>query len=181
MMTTRGFGVLRPQSTGGPLARATAALTASALGLGLAATVSVAPASAVQSQAAVVTTTAVAPDTYEKRVQRMVNRRRAQHDLRRLRVASCAKEVAQEWSTYLARNDLFVHRSMTEVLDRCDASYAGETLGRGTMSPRKLVRMWMNSPGHRAVLLSRKSRRIGVGATPDASGRWVVAANFIRF
>ena len=63
----------------------------------------------------------------------------------------------------------------------CNAVYAGETLGRGTITPRTLVRMWMRSDGHRAVLLNSKSRRIGVGATPDSSGRWVVAANFMRF
>ncbi|HJR36919.1 MAG TPA: CAP domain-containing protein, partial [Nocardioidaceae bacterium] len=61
------------------------------------------------------------------------------------------------------------------------AMYAGETLGRGAISPRRLVRMWMHSDGHRHVLLSRKSRRIGIGAVPDAYGRWVVAANFMRF
>jgi uncharacterized protein YkwD len=110
-----------------------------------------------------------------------VNKRRAAHDLRRLKVASCADDVAESWSRYLAANNEFFHQSMTDVLDRCDATYAGETLGRGSMRPRKLVRMWMESPGHRAVLLSSKARRIGIGATPDADGRWVVAANFIRF
>ncbi len=70
---------------------------------------------------------------------------------------------------------------MGSVLDKCNAQYAGETLGRGSMSPRKLVRMWMHSPGHREILLTPKARRIGIGATPDSSGGWVVAANFVRF
>ena len=70
---------------------------------------------------------------------------------------------------------------MSYVLNRCDARYAGETLGRGTMSPRRLVTMWMRSPAHRSVLLSRKSRRIGVGVAPDRYGRWVITANFVRY
>ena len=41
--------------------------------------------------------------------------------------------------------------------------------------------MWMHSPPHRAVLMSKSPRRIGIGATPNARGEWVVAANFMRF
>ncbi|HEU4511557.1 MAG TPA: CAP domain-containing protein [Nocardioidaceae bacterium] len=175
MMNTRGFGVLRPRSTRSAARRALVAATTSALALGLSATSLGAGAAAAQAS------TATAPDTYEKRVQRLVNVRRSNHDLPRLRMAACADNVAEDWSSYLAMNGEFFHQSMSDVLDRCDATYAGETLGRGSMTPRKLVRMWMQSPGHRAVLLSSKSRRIGVGATPDAKGRWVVAANFIRF
>ena len=124
---------------------------------------------------------AMAPSQYEQRVQYWVNRQRTGHDLRKLRLAGCTDDAAERWSGYLARNDLFHHQSMQELLDRCDAMYAGETLGRGAITPRRLVRMWMDSDGHRQVLLSSKSRRIGVGATPDSSGRWVVAANFMRF
>ncbi len=174
MMNTRGSGVLRPRSTRTAARRALVAATASALALGLSVT-SIGPVAASESS------DTTSPDVYEKRVQRLVNARRANHDLPRLRIAKCADKVAEDWSSYLAANGEFYHQSMTDVLDRCEATYAGETLGRGTMSPRKLVRMWMESPGHRAVLLSKKSRRIGVGATADADGRWVVAANFIRF
>ena len=39
----------------------------------------------------------------------------------------------------------------------------------------------MHSPPHRQVLLSQQPRRIGIGATPNAGGEWVVAANFMRF
>ena len=180
-MNTRGFGVLRPH----PVPRNTirlvlAALTASLVALGLSGTVT-APASALQAQTATSTATASAAETYEARVQRIVNLRRSSHGLPRLRLAACADGTAENWSRYLAANNQFFHQSMTSVLNSCSARYAGETLGRGSMSPRKLVRMWMNSPGHRAVLLSSQSRRIGIGATPDAYGRWVVAANFVRY
>jgi uncharacterized protein YkwD len=69
---------------------------------------------------------------------------------------------------------------MEDLLTRCDARYAGETLARGSVAPRRLVRMWMHSDGHRRVLMSSKARRIGIGASPDTQGRWVVAANFMR-
>jgi uncharacterized protein YkwD len=128
-----------------------------------------------------VSTSAAAADEYEVRVQRQVNRVRRNHELPRLRLASCTDRVAERWSDHLALTSGFYHQSMTDLLDECSATYAGETLGRGTMTPRGLVRLWMNSPPHRAVLLSPKPRRIGVGATADVTGRWVVAANFMRF
>jgi uncharacterized protein YkwD len=181
-MTTRGFGVLRPRTLTDSARRlALGLVTTSLLAAGTVTVVT--PAQALQTQNLTVTTTRMntAPDVYERRVQRLVNRRRDAHGLRRLRMASCPDTVAEGWSQWLASNNEFFHQSMTDVLNRCDARYAGETLGRGAMSPRKLVRMWMESPGHRAVLLSTKSRRIGIGATPDSFGRWVVAANFVRF
>jgi uncharacterized protein YkwD len=124
---------------------------------------------------------AMAPILYEKRVQRLVNLKRRNHNLAALRLARCTDGAAERWSSHLARNDLFYHQSMQDLLTRCDATYAGETLGRGAITPRRLVRMWMHSEGHRAVLMSSKARRIGIGAKPDAYGRWVVAANFMRF
>lgn len=186
MMNTRGFGVLRPRSTR-TAPRLMTALTGSAVGLALTAASLAAPTAATAApvpttlETTSVVMTAAALDTYEQRVQRLVNKRRANNGLHRVRFARCANRVAEEWSRHLSETGLFEHRSMTEVLDRCNARYAGETLGRGTMGPRKLVRMWMRSPGHRAILLSPKPRRIGVGASPDDSGRLVVTANFIRF
>jgi uncharacterized protein YkwD len=125
--------------------------------------------------------TASQADTYEGKVQYWVNRQRVQRGLPRVRLANCTDQVAEEWSKHLSTTGQFYHQSMADVLDACNAVYAGETLGRGTMGPRKLVRMWMQSDPHRVVLLSSKSRHIGIGANYDGTGRWVVAANFMRF
>lgn len=149
------------------------------LALGL---LTVAPATAASAaQTSTQSSAAAAADDYELRLLRRTNRVRVNHGLPRVRRAACTERVAQRWSHHLASTDSFFHQSMSDLLDECSASYAGETLGRGTMSPRRLVRMWLNSPPHRAVLLSDKSRRIGLGATMDDSGRWVVTANFMRF
>lgn len=118
---------------------------------------------------------------YERDVQRWVNLVRRNRGLKPLRLAGCTDAVAERWSAYLARNDRFYHQSMTKLLDQCNAYYAGETLGRGSITPRRLVGLWMHSPAHRHVLLSRKPSRIGIGASPNAYGEWVVAANFMRF
>ena len=124
---------------------------------------------------------ALSTGTYEKRVLRNVNRVRHNHGLRALTFAPCTNQAANRWSAHLAATNRFYHQSMTRVLDRCDAAYAGETLGKGTIYPATLVNMWMHSAPHRHILMSKAPRRIGIGATPDGKGQWVVAANFIRF
>jgi uncharacterized protein YkwD len=118
---------------------------------------------------------------YEQGVQYWVNRVREQHGLRPLKLASCTDSVAESWSAFLASTNSFYHQSMAKLLYKCNVYYAGETLGKGAITPRTLVTMWMHSTAHRAVLMSRSPNRIGIGATPNASGEWVVAANFMKF
>jgi uncharacterized protein YkwD len=124
---------------------------------------------------------AYSANVYEQQVQYYVNEQRRAHHLAPLSMAGCTDSVAERWSAYLAAHDAFYHQSMNRLLDKCDAYYAGETLGRGAITPKTLVSMWMHSPPHRAVLMSPSPRRIGIGATPNARGEWVVAANFMRF
>ena len=61
----------------------------------------------------------------------------------------------------------------------------GETLamlsGCGPKAAKRVVRMWMNSPGHRPILLSSSYKRVGLGRrTGDLSGSraCVVTADF---
>jgi uncharacterized protein YkwD len=126
-------------------------------------------------------TPALGTSDYEHRTLRQVNRVRHNHHLRRLTFQSCANRVANRWSAHLASTNSFYHQSMTALLKKCNAHYAGETLGMGSVTPRKLVSMWMHSPPHRHILMSKAPRRIGIGATPNSNGQWVVAANFMRF
>jgi uncharacterized protein YkwD len=117
---------------------------------------------------------------YERQVLKLVNATRARHHLHSVRPAGCAIKVANRWSSYLAGHNAFRHQSMKKVLRTCHARYVGEVLGRGNVAPATLVKMWLNSPPHRHVLLSAKPRSIGIGATPNARGEWVVAVNFMR-
>ena len=62
----------------------------------------------------------------------------------------------------------------------------GETLamlggGCGRRSPRRVVRMWMHSPGHRAILLSGRYRKVGLARRTGSLGgthACVVTADF---
>jgi len=118
--------------------------------------------------------------TYESKVQYHVNQKRAARGLPKLRLESCTDGTAERWAKHLATSGEFYHQSMMTIINRCDAYYAGETLGRGAISPKTLVKMWMNSPAHKDVLLSKHARRIGVGAYVSG-GQWVTAANFTKF
>ena len=181
-MNLRGFGAPRPRRITRPATRMLLALTSTAmLGAGLTVT-STAPAQAMPTKTATVqvATALSAPDLYERRVRVLINRKRIARGLPRLRPAACVNGTSLRWSRHLAATGGFYHQSMTDVLNTCQAQYAGETLGRGSMTPNRLVYLWMHSPGHRTVLLSPKSRRFGVGATRYGTG-WVVAANFVRF
>ena len=61
-----------------------------------------------------------------------------------------------------------------------DARAFGETLGtipRGGGEAAIIVRAWMNSPGHRAALLSPRFRRVGVGRRSSGAHRSVIAVD----
>lgn len=160
-----------------PALRALVAAIALALTtLGLTA-LSAVPASAASSSAIM----SMSSGTYEAKVQYYVNVKRAKHGLGKLRIDSCADGTAERWAQHLAVTDSFYHQDMGNILDTCHSYYAGETLGRGTISPHRLVYLWMHSPAHRHVLLSRYAKRIGVGSYVDSHGQWVTAANFTKY
>jgi uncharacterized protein YkwD len=119
--------------------------------------------------------------SYEDQVIYYINVQRRQGGLRPVTSAGCPETTSALWAGKLASTDGFYHQSMYTLLDKCHAHYAGETLGRGDISPETLVTMWMNSPPHHAVLMSPAPDRIGVGAVRNSSGEWVTAANFIKF
>lgn len=120
-------------------------------------------------------------ERYEAKVQFFINKQRAHHGLSKLSFERCTDGTAERWAQKLASSNAFYHQSMGNILSTCRAYYAGETLGKGAISPHRLVVLWMHSPAHRHVLLSRNAKRIGVGAYVDSSGAWVTAANFTKF
>lgn len=123
---------------------------------------------------------AMSADTYEQQVKYWVNKARARRGLRKLRLHSCTDRYSERWSDHLATTLQFYHQSLDPFFDVCGARYAGETLARGTATPRDMVKAWLNSDGHRRVMLSKSPRRLGVAAALDSEGRWVLTANFTR-
>jgi len=120
------------------------------------------------------------PARYEVRVQHWINKERADRGLGALQRVRCAEGTAKNWSHHLVRADAFYHQDMGNVLRQCGANYAGETLGKGGISPFRLVQLWMQSPPHKAVLTSHYPHGIGIGAVVDSHGQWLTAANFVK-
>ena len=73
--------------------------------------------------------------------------------------------AADVHSRSMLRTDFFSHGAFSQRVRRyVSFRRVGETIAwRSRCSARGFVRMWLNSAPHRAVLLSRGFRRIGVG------------------
>ena len=112
-------------------------------------------------------------DGGERKVIKLVNRIRARHGLRRLRASRGRSPArASDHTGDMLRGDFLSHASSdgtpmpSRVRRYTGADWVGENVAAVTRkgsTARRVVRMWMASPGHRAVLLSPSGRRIGVG------------------
>jgi uncharacterized protein YkwD len=98
------------------------------------------------------------PTEMERRLVEQINDVRDSYGLRKLRIGSTLADGAHDWSRHLLRRDSFHHSRLR--------AGTGEVLARGTCSwfrPRRAVRMWLDSPGHRALLLRPGFRSVGTG------------------
>ena len=110
-------------------------------------------------------------DQTERKVIRIVNRIRSHHGLRRLKASRRLARAASRHTGDMLARDFLSHASsdgtgMAQRLRRYTrANWIGENIAAvsGRATARRAVRMWMQSPPHRAVLLSPSGRRIGVG------------------
>jgi len=122
-------------------------------------------------------------DHFAERVLVLVNQRRAAHHLRQVGSNPCVRSYADDWAASLARRNAFEHSDLPSLLSRCSASYVSENIGRlpPSMSPRDLVRLWMQSPPHRHNILSPYPTTSGIAVRYDADERaWLAVQNFAR-
>ncbi|HXV33889.1 MAG TPA: CAP domain-containing protein [Gaiellaceae bacterium] len=104
------------------------------------------------------------PTPIEKRLVKHINTARAAHGLRPLKVGTRLNAGARSWSRHLVRRDSFHHASDLRP-------GTGEIIAWGTcnwFNPRQAVRMWLGSPGHRALMLRPGFRFVGTGWTRGA-------------
>ncbi len=126
----------------------------------------------------------------ERNMVRLVNDLRQRHGLARLGVSRALSRAADGHSYDMLRRDFFAHPSSggTSAVSRirryADARSVGETLARFNRRRRgaaTVVRMWMGSPPHRAVLLGPSFHSIGLArrwGTLGSSKQSVVTADF---
>jgi uncharacterized protein YkwD len=121
-------------------------------------------------------------EDFENRLMIEINNARRANGVSRIsRFDVCADRMAERWGSRLARSGLFEHRNQSIVIQKCDAAWAGENLIRGTqLTPASMVDAWLNSPGHRAILLSPRASRAGVSVVQDNQGRMIGVLNVVR-
>jgi uncharacterized protein YkwD len=119
-------------------------------------------------------TSAHAADAVSRDVANRINALRAQHGLRPLTVDGRLDQAGRAQSSAMMSRRVLAHGSpdgkarLTRLCARMHARTVGETIGWiRYRSPAKqaagIVRWWMNSPPHRAVLMSPSFNRIDVG------------------
>jgi uncharacterized protein YkwD len=117
--------------------------------------------------------------TAERALLSEINRARAGHGLPALRIDWRLQRAARGHSASMIRGDFFSHAAFSQRMraSRARGPAFGENLAWGTgslASARAMVAQWLASPPHRANLLRRGFRRVGV-ATPAGNFRGVQA------
>lgn len=121
-------------------------------------------------------------EEFETQLMVRINAAREAHDLRAIsQLDACTDRLAERWGAHISRTGVFAHRDQGQVIRRCGSSWAGETLVRGSqLTPESMVQLWLDSPGHRDIILSPRPNRAGVAVVADPEGRLIGVLNLTR-
>lgn len=118
-------------------------------------------------------------ESMEQGVLRLVNIERNKAGLKSLVTSSELSKVALLKSKDMALFGYFDHISPNygtpfEMMTNQGISYtaAGENIAKGYKTPEEVVSAWMNSPGHKANILSPQFNKMGLGIYVDESTYW---------
>lgn len=106
-----------------------------------------------------------------QRAVALVNKIRRQHGCRPLRLSGSLMRSSHRYAVWMLRHDYFGHLSRISVSR--SFRFAGEALALhygSAADPHWVVRAWMHSPGHRAILLSRRYAWAGISAVRGRMG-----------
>ena len=121
----------------------------------------------------------------------LLNKDRAAHGLVAVRTDSRLMAIARARSADMAAKGYFSHtqpdgRNIFDILngDRIAWYAAGETIAWNTYSLSQTTSVansqWMNSSGHRAIILSSNYNYVGVGLAQASNGRFYWTAVFMK-
>lgn len=112
----------------------------------------------------------------ERQVVELVNQERAAYGLAPLTLSVQLSDGARLKSQDMRDNRYFDHNSPTygspyDMMGSLGITYAaaGENIAMGYATAEAVVNAWMNSPGHRANILSENFTQIGVGHVADGN------------
>ena len=123
----------------------------------------------------------------EDEVIRLCNVERSRQGLPTLTKNWEVSRVARMKSQDMINKKYFAHDSPTygspfRMLESFGIRFsaAAENIAQGQRTAQEVVNSWMNSPGHRANILSRNTTQIGVGAAKSANGTLHWTQMFIK-
>ena len=128
---------------------------------------------------------ALAPPT--ERLLAYINEARRQFELQALTVSADLSAAAQKHAEDMAVAEHNQHTGSdgSRPADRFlqfgyGSGYAGEATAWGFSDPRQAVEFWVNSPGHRSIILNRYASEVGLGYEVDytAPSVWYWTAEF---
>lgn len=115
--------------------------------------------------------------TQENEVIRLVNVERTKRGLQPLKANWELSRVARLKSQDMANKGYFSHQSPTygspfNMMENFGIRFssAGENIAYGQKTPAQVMTAWMNSPGHKANILSPSYTEIGVGLARNRNG-----------
>ena len=111
-----------------------------------------------------------------QQVLTLVNQERAKQGLPALTLSQQLTDIANEKAKDMLQKNYFSHTSPTygspfEMLQRFGVNYssAGENIAAGQKSAEQVMTDWMNSSGHRANILNKDYKQLGVGYAEGGS------------
>lgn len=123
----------------------------------------------------------------EDEVIRLVNVERVRNGLMALKYNWQAARVARIKSEDMINRNYFSHYSPTygspfRMLENFGLRFssAGENIAYGQRTAQEVMNSWMDSPGHRANILSPSYTEIGVGAAKKANGTLYWTQMFLK-
>lgn len=125
--------------------------------------------------------------TMEDEVIRLVNVERSKYGLQMLTKNWEAARVARIKSQDMIDKKYFAHNSPTygspfNMMENFGLKFssAAENIAMGQRTAADVMNAWMNSPGHRANILSKTVSQIGVGAAKSANGTMYWTQMFLK-
>lgn len=123
----------------------------------------------------------------ENEVVRLVNIERSKIGLQTLKINWQLSRVARYKSQDMATKGYFSHTSPTygspfKMMESFGIKFsaAGENIAMGQRTPAEVMNGWMNSPGHKANILSASYWEIGVGLAKSSNGTLYWTQEFIK-
>lgn len=123
----------------------------------------------------------------ELKVVELVNKVRVQNGLQPLTNNWQLERVARYKSADMLNKNYFSHISPTygspfTMMQNFGIQFssAGENIAMGQRTPEEVMNAWMNSPGHKANILSPTYTQIGVGMAKDGKGKIYWTQMFIK-